>query len=936
MNEKLNTIFDGDLSDYKSIPFWSWNNCLEIPELLRQIDDMHEVGIGGFIMHARLGLSDEYLGEKWFACIEACLKKAKALGMSAWVYDENGWPSGFVGGKLLENEDYRARFLEYSVGDFDASAFAVFAEDEALGFRRVTMPADGVCTYHNVYLRVSPANTDILNPAVVDAFIAETHEEYYKRFPDSFGKELAGFFTDEPQFYRWATPYTPMAEPIFAQDGQDIRDGLIWLFHQDARGYAFRQKYYGALNHLYVTNFYKKLYDWCESHNCMLTGHSLEEGVLFGQMWGGGAVTPTYEFEHIPAIDCLGRNCISEMAGKQASSVAAQLGRKFVMTETFACSGYDVTPKELKGIGEAQYFQGVNLLCYHLYPFSIAGQGRIDHPTVFSRQGNWFDQFKTFNDYFTRLGYIIANTQEQADIAILHPIREIWMEYLRDGDYDSVCRAEEAFNALIDTLRRNGISYQYVDETVLASHGCAHDDVLQVGHCSYKTLLIPDMRTISAKTYELLRSYTGELCILGDLQYIDGVPANMDLHGNTCLEEILGCGEVKLHCEDGRSFHTHRQSDLGDYIFLKNNSMTEPSHIVMENVAEQYVILDLETLQERPASNDVTLGANEGLIYIRSENAKPAQVHQTTQDITAAFRVTDVTENYLVLDYARMAREDGIFTERKPIIQLFEELLRQDYQGLLTVEQAFTAREPMQLQLVMEKAELLSLTVNEKPAQLRQSTFDINFREADIEARAGENVLRYSFRFWQHDGVHFALFDPLATESLRNCLYYDTSIEPVYIKGRFAVHEDLSLSVPTGLPGMDKPLNAQGYPFFKGQLTLEGSFRWDGGNTALQLDGRFLVAELTVNGHRCDMIMDTSKDITQCLQPGENLVKIVLRSSLRNLFGPHHYDCEGDAPFVSPQNFHFRGEWGSGTPEKFTHAYKTVPFGVYAISLVTT
>ena len=60
----------------------------------------------------------------------------------------------------------------------------------------------------------------------------------------------------------------------------------------------------------------------------------------------------------------------------------------------------------------------------------------------------------------------------------------------------------------------------------------------------------------------------------------------------------------------------------------------------------------------------------------------------------------------------------------------------------------------------------------------------MNFVEADIGAlvKAGENVFVYSLDYFQHDGVHFALFDPLATESLRNCLYFDTAIEAVYLK----------------------------------------------------------------------------------------------------------------------------------------------------------
>lgn len=97
MNTKLKQALSGKLKEYRSIPFWSWNNYLDEAELCRQIEEMKSAGIGGFIMHARTGLKEEYLGEKWFSCIGACLQKAKELGMEAWVYDENGWPSGFVG-----------------------------------------------------------------------------------------------------------------------------------------------------------------------------------------------------------------------------------------------------------------------------------------------------------------------------------------------------------------------------------------------------------------------------------------------------------------------------------------------------------------------------------------------------------------------------------------------------------------------------------------------------------------------------------------------------------------------------------------------------------------------------------------------------------------------------------------------------------------------
>ena len=111
MKQEVKELLAGGLNEYRSIPFWSWNNYLDEKELCRQIEDMKAAGIGGFVLHARTGLKEEYLGEKWFSCVSACLAKARELHMEAWIYDENGWPSGFVGGRLLENYQFRARFL---------------------------------------------------------------------------------------------------------------------------------------------------------------------------------------------------------------------------------------------------------------------------------------------------------------------------------------------------------------------------------------------------------------------------------------------------------------------------------------------------------------------------------------------------------------------------------------------------------------------------------------------------------------------------------------------------------------------------------------------------------------------------------------------------------------------------------------------------------
>ncbi len=934
MLQTLKARLAGDLSTYKSIPFWSWNNFLDEKVLIEQIEDMYESGIGGFIMHARTGLKEEYLGEKWFSCIGACLKKAKELGMEAWVYDENGWPSGFVGGKLLEREDYRARFLEYEVGGFDESAYACYIESEGGGYVRVETPCEGISTYHKVFLRVSPANTDILNPAVVDAFIEETHERYYARFKESFGRELVGFFTDEPQFYRWATPYTPMLEGRI--DG--LREGLIWLFVQDERGYAFRQKYYRTLNDLYVDVFYKKLYDWCKEHGVLLTGHSVEEPYLFTQMWGAAAVMPSYEYEDIPGIDCLERQNMTVVSPRQVASVSAQLGKKVILTETYGCSGNDTTPREMKSIAESQYFLGVNKMCQHLYPYSLAAKGKYDCPPVFGRHSNWLKQFKTFNEYFNKLGYIVGNTTEKAHVALLHPISEVWLDYIRTSDYESVKGAEGEFAALLAKLQKHGISYHFVDERILDRHGKGEGEILYVGQCAYDTLIIPNMRSIRQSTLEKLATYRGKLCVLGDLQYVDGKKNTVGLQSNYSLEQLFQSEGTTFYCEDGNSFMTAREGEIGDFLFVKNNSMTESSRVVLQGIAERYCAVDLESLTERNITNDLLLSPQESLILLRTDKAFPKREEKQKRSVTANFHVADISANYLRLDYAQISKDGVSFGENYPTVGHLEELIRSDYKGEIFVRQTFFVKEVMPLSLIMEKADFKSVTVNGKGLRFSQNDMDVNFIEAQIGEllQAGENELRYSLDFWQHEGVRFALFDPLATESLRNCLYYDTSIEPVYLKGDFTVNQAGVLSKRGKLPPLTDGLHEKGYPFFRGTLALEGKVFWDGKTkTALGLEGRFMVAELTVNGREEELTLSQEKEITHLLRAGENDVKILLRSSNRNLFGPHHFDWKDDSFGVAPYHYEFFGCWKDGKyPPSYIKEYRSVPFGVKEIYIL--
>ena len=148
---------------YRPIPFWSWNEKLEVSETVRQIGVMEDAGMGGFFMHARGGLRTEYMGSEWFENVKASIAESEKRGMYPWAYDENGWPSGFGNGVVCDmGEEYQQKFLriEEGVGDTPHTICNVN------GF--------------HLYYEVNPFYVDTLDEKVIKEFINTVHEKYYE------------------------------------------------------------------------------------------------------------------------------------------------------------------------------------------------------------------------------------------------------------------------------------------------------------------------------------------------------------------------------------------------------------------------------------------------------------------------------------------------------------------------------------------------------------------------------------------------------------------------------------------------------------------------------------------------------------------------------------------------------------------------------------
>ena len=78
---------------------------------MRQIDVMRRMGMGGFPMHPRVGMRTPYLSDSFMDLVEACTDEAERRGMLAYLYDEDKWPSGYAGGMVTRDPQYRQRYL---------------------------------------------------------------------------------------------------------------------------------------------------------------------------------------------------------------------------------------------------------------------------------------------------------------------------------------------------------------------------------------------------------------------------------------------------------------------------------------------------------------------------------------------------------------------------------------------------------------------------------------------------------------------------------------------------------------------------------------------------------------------------------------------------------------------------------------------------------
>lgn len=573
-------LFKNPGIEYRGAPFWAWNKKLDKEELVEQVKQFKKMGMGGFHIHCRVGLDTEYLGEYFFSCVEACVKKAKEEGLLVYLYDEDRWPSGSAGGLVTKDLENRTRFLVLSRLGYQgaeeegymAAAKAVRSKNRIhLGYYNIKLNRDGFLSSYKyskekmeneedvweAYLEISgdtpwfnnQAYVNTMDKKAIRKFLDITHEQYYEHLRNDFGSEIKSIFTDEPQTTHKGMLITPFdKEPIitpFTDDfdmtfqekyGYSIIERLPEVFWEteDQTGLQARYHYHVHVLERFSEAFGDQIGNWCQEHGIYLTGHMLNEWTLHSQTMAiGECMRPMKKFG-IPGVDMLcDRRELSTL--KQAQSVARQQGREGVMCEIYGVTGWSFDFRNHKLAGDWQAALGVTFRVPHLTWVSMEGEGKRDYPACIGRHSPWYEKYRIVEDHFARLNTAMTRGKPCVRVGVIHPVESYWM-YWGNKEQTSLIRQvlEENFENLIKWMLYGLIDFDFISEALLAEENDERSGgegkKFSVGCMSYDVIIVPECVTLRSSTVEKLEDFIkcdGKVVFMGEIaKFVDAVPSS--------------------------------------------------------------------------------------------------------------------------------------------------------------------------------------------------------------------------------------------------------------------------------------------------------------------------------------------------------------------------------------------------------------------------
>lgn len=1029
MDKYLMDEFRTPGTDKRSIPFWSWNGKMDPEEVKSQIIQMKEAGVGGFFIHSRIGLETEYLGTDWMNCVTAAVVAAKEQGLHVWLYDEDRWPSGTAGGRVTSCGDaYRCKGLTLEVLDvqqyeelyreeiLSAAEFndnrigllaayrAVTRGEHILDFHRLDLQEENTFQEGEVLLAVrlevsapsawfnNETPPDNLNPDCVKRFLLETHEKYKKVIGAEFGKTVKGIFTDEPSLNdRFAyfgekkswIPWTfGFGDYLKKETGYDFFEVLPFFYFHAEESLKIRHDYWHCITKRYKDSYFRVIGDWCKENNLKFTGHMLHEDSMGICTRVNGAVMPNYQHMDVPGIDMLCEQTEEYMTVKQCTSVAHQLGRKQVLTETYGCTGWDFTFEGQKWMGDWQYVLGVNRRCQHLMLYSLRGCRKRDYPPNFNYNTNWWKYNTIVEDYFARLSVVLEKGEPVRDILLIHPASTAWSRLgvnpygnpTRDGERDvpALDAYGQEFNKLIEHMERRHLDVDLGDEILIRQYGKAVSGRFIIENASYRAVVLPPMDTLLRSTCEKLLEYMEQggtvYAMTPGIYAVEGDDGHPDIYGKMLTHknwlEVMSKEELLLKLETYRSIsiRDHSGKECTDvlyqlrkdedeyYLFLVNNNRCKELEVAVElplSAALEKMNLLCGTIEPVDTYENTETGirfrvrlekTGSSMFYLNTNLQRSRQTQNSpakrTRENTAGCVIKpegpyDYSldhKNVLTLDRCRYRLGDGGWSGEMEVWEAQKEIrtsleMRQIISNGIEQRYRWITEPHLQDGARTELAFRFWADCDVKEVFLaveRPEEFRFFLNGEEVIWKTEGYLLDKEIKKSRMPEIRCGENELILVCSYRN----DMELEMIYLEGVFGVNERRHLTeLPKKLS--EGSWTEQGLKHYCGSVTYHLEYISEQEETVyLQLPPiKAICVEVIINGQKqlLPWNFEQSLCISPWIGPGKNRIDIVVVGSPRNMMGPFHLK---EKPYnTNPGSFCVTGE-------EYSEEYQTVSYGI--------
>lgn len=524
MDEKINTLKKNFLNpdkQYTPFPFWFWNDKFSEAEISRQMYEMKEKGIDGFVLHPRIGIPETipYLGTEFFHYVKFGIALAKKLEMKVLLYDEGMYPSGSANGQVVKTypeyaskgiyvskrQDFQIRtdrfqqLLGFFNWDDNANKAHFITDKEEAQY--VLVHEDSMGTIRGIHFgeddgeKAAPRSTDLLNSKACQLFIRFTHDKYYSELKSYFGSTIIGFFTDEPDILGRNHPENmlPFNDELALQLANydiTIADLPNLFFGNDKK---MEEHYQECVTMQLQKSYYQPISEWCTSHNIVLTGHPHDAhdiGMLKNFQIPGQDIV----WRWVAPENDLGVKGRESVTAKCSADAARHSESSRNASECFGCCGpagiqWAFSTDDMKWYLDWLFTRGVNFIIPHAFFYSHNEKQLEDRPPDVGLNNLWWNDYAYFSSYIKRMSYMMSDQINLTNIAILTEKNRL--------PYDGV-----------EHLIQNQIEFNYLEDTYLFNNDFSvSNGILQVAKQKYSLLIVDQEYPKKQKIRKILRSY---------------------------------------------------------------------------------------------------------------------------------------------------------------------------------------------------------------------------------------------------------------------------------------------------------------------------------------------------------------------------------------------------------------------------------------------